>query len=169
LAENAHDARRARLLSAPVREIETRDMSLLVRAGTQLCALPLAGVVETMRPLPIEGVSGAPAYVRGLAIIRGSPVPVVDLAALVAGATLAPDDDARFVTVRAADRIVALFVSRVVGVRTLAPASLHDLPPLLRDANADVVRSVGALDAELLLVLRSARLVPDLAAAGGSA
>src|ERR1700704_3300860 len=55
-----------------------RTSWLLCRAGMHLCAMPLAHVIATMRVLPIEAVSGAPSYVRGLCVIRGAPVAVVD-------------------------------------------------------------------------------------------
>lgn len=111
-----------------------------------------------MRPLPIEPLAGTPAFVLGLAIIRGLPTPVVDGARLVGGADAAP---ARFVTLKHGPRPAALAVGEVLGVRTLPAAALSDVPPLLRDASADVVASIGSLDAELLLVLETARLVPD--------
>jgi purine-binding chemotaxis protein CheW len=63
------------------------------------------------------------------------------------------------VTLRVAGRVVALAVNGVVGVRDLPPATVGDLPPLLRDAGTEVIAAVGRLDAELLFVLRSARLL----------
>jgi purine-binding chemotaxis protein CheW len=139
-------------------------MSLLFRVRARLCALPLAHVVETMRPLPVEPMAAAPSYVRGLAIIRGAPVPVVDVARLLGDESEPPHASARhlarFVTIKVADRGVALAVDGVIGVRTLELDSLRALPPLLGDAEVDVVGSIGTLDAELLLVLRSACLAP---------
>ena len=89
-------------------------LSLLVRAGPRICALSLADVVETMRPGPIEPLAGAPEVVRGLAVIRGAPVPVVDLASLLGdGEHSVPT---RFVTVRTGERNVALLVDEVMGI-----------------------------------------------------
>jgi purine-binding chemotaxis protein CheW len=136
------------------------DLSLICRVQTRLCALPLEHVVETLRPLPVEPVAGAPPFVLGLAVIRGAPLPVVDSARLLGA------DDARagrFVTVNAGNRRVALAVDCVLGVRAVAPESLHALPALLHQADTDVIAAIGLLDAELLLVLRSARLLPDQA------
>jgi purine-binding chemotaxis protein CheW len=137
---------------------DERGLTLLCRVDRRLCALPLALVVETMRPQPLERVAGAPDFVLGVAVIRGEPVPVVDAAALVGAESSRP---ARLVTLRVRGRKVALAVDEVVGIRPMAPGSQRDLPPLLRDARADVVSSIGARDAELLLVLESARMVPD--------
>ena len=56
------------------------EQSVLVQAGLHLCALPLGAVIETLRPLPLRPLAGAPAGVLGVAVVRGSPVPVIDLA-----------------------------------------------------------------------------------------
>jgi chemotaxis signal transduction protein len=53
------------------------------------------------------------------------------------------------------ERRVALAVAQVLGIRTLDSGPL---PPLLR---ADALLAIGTLDSELLLVLNSARLIPD--------
>lgn len=138
---------------------------LVCRVQARLSALPLAQVVEIMRPLPTEAMAGAPDFVRGLAVIRGAPVPVVDAARLLGAEQDVPAG--RFVTLAVGRRRVALALSSVQGVRTVAADLLHRLPPLLHDAGAEVVAAIGLLDAELLLVLHGARLLPDDAWAGG--
>jgi purine-binding chemotaxis protein CheW len=133
-------------------------LSLLCRVEGRLFALPLVHVVETMRALPVKAVASAPGFVPGVAIIRGVPVPVVDAAALFGAGRAAAT---RFVTLRVDQRQIALAVEAVIGVRSVSGETLGEMPPLLRGAQADVVSSIGALDAELLLVLSSARVVPD--------
>ena len=146
------------------------DFCLVCRVMTRLCALPLQHVSETMRPLPVDPVAGVPLPVRGVAIIRGAPVPVVDLACVLAGTESHPT---RFVTINVGARRVALAVDAVIGVRTIPIEALSELPPLLGDADTDVIAAMGTLDAQLLVVLRSARLIPEavwsaLAAGGAS-
>lgn len=132
---------------------------LLCKVRERLCALPLVHVVETMRPLPVEVFPDMPPAVRGLAIVRGKPTPVIDAAALVG--LDAPPDEHRFVTLRTGDRCFAVAVDEVIGVRSLPMADLEGLPPLLGVHNADVVTAVASLDRELLLVLDSLRIVPE--------
>jgi len=131
---------------------------LLCRAGAGLCALPLDHVVEIMRVLPVEAVAAASPCLRGLSIIRGQPVPVVDLGVLLGETACAA---ARLVAVTIGGRPVALAVAAVLGVRTLDPTTLSALPPLLRDAASDAVSAIGTLDAELLFLLQAGRLVPQ--------
>lgn len=135
---------------------------LVTRVGGFACALPIAHVIETMRPLPVEPIGsasdGALALVDGVAMIRGAAVPVVDVRKLlgVPGAAAT-----RFVIVRAAERRVALAVDAVLEVRRIEAAALPSLPPLLRSAQRELISAIGALDNELLVVLDSARVLPD--------
>jgi purine-binding chemotaxis protein CheW len=131
---------------------------LFVRTASLICAIPLAHVAETMRPLPMEPAAGAPPFVLGLSVIRGQPVPVVDLGSLLGDHAARP---ARWVTLRVGARRVALAVDAVVGAHHLGSATLEELPPLLRDAHSGRVESLGALDSQLLLVLRTTRLLPE--------
>jgi purine-binding chemotaxis protein CheW len=137
---------------------EQGRLALVCRLATRRCALWLEHVVETMRPLPVEPLAGAPPFVRGVAVIRGDPVPVVDAASLLGAGESRPT---RFVTVTAGDRRVGLAVDAVLGVQAIAPESLQELPPLLGDASAGVISAMGAFGSELVVVLRSARLVPE--------
>jgi purine-binding chemotaxis protein CheW len=115
-------------------------------------------VVEIMRVLPIEAVSGAPHFVRGMCVIRGSPVPVVDVGLLFSRSA---SESERLVTITIGARTIALSVDSVLGVRALAATALGDMPPLLRDAANDAVSAIGMLDNELLLFLRAARIAPE--------
>ena len=92
--------------------------ALLVRIPGALCALPLAEVIEIMRPLPIEPLAIQSDFVQGVARIRGAAVPVVQLTALFQGDGLC-DLPTRFVTLRVGQRCVALAVQSVVGVADL--------------------------------------------------
>jgi len=135
--------------------------SLLCRVGSRVCALPIRDVLETMRPLPIAALAGAPAFVLGLSVVRGVPIPVIDAQCLF-GSTGEPWlSPTRFVTIRTGGRLAALAVDGVLGVQVIEPWSLADLPPLLGEIPAETVAAIGALDTDLLMVLRSAQIVPE--------
>jgi purine-binding chemotaxis protein CheW len=141
---------------------------VVTRVGDIACALPIAHVIETMRPLPIEPVGHAVAGLScllGLAVVRGSPIPVLDVARLLGHAAHAPT---RFVIVRTNlddtwardDKRIALLVDAVLAVKAFERAALAQLPPLLRDASREVVTAIGSLDESLLLVLHAGRAIP---------
>ena len=140
-------------------EHPTTVASLLCRVRDRLCSLPLQYVVETMRPLPIAALSGVPAFVRGLSVVRGVAVPVVD-AGIILG-TEHPPEPTRFVTLRTGENQVALSVEEVLGVRELTESSFRELPSLLREATGEVLRAIGTLDTCLLFALQTARIVPE--------
>jgi purine-binding chemotaxis protein CheW len=145
--------------SAPGLGPQTAAAALLCQVGSLICALPLQHISETMRPLPLEPFNGMPPYVDGLSIIRGAPVPVVDLARLLGNESAARRT--RLVVVKVQGRRVALSVERVIGIRALDTSRSGALPPLLGNARSDFVSAVGSLDAHLLVVLESGRILPD--------
>ncbi len=132
---------------------------LVLGLGSRRCALPLAYVRETMRPQRLEAMEGAPTFVLGVTILRGHPVPVVDLARLL-GAQDA-QQASRLVTLRLGDRTLALAVGSVVGVRALDPNGLESLPPTLGLGREGAIESIGQLDGALLVVLRAMRILPE--------
>ena len=131
---------------------------LLYRGGGRLHAIAIEHVIETMRILPIAAVAGAPRYISGLCVIRGSPVPVVDIGLLVGGQAVRAE---RLVTIRTGSRMVALAVEAVLGIRDVGFDALRQLPPLLGDVPGQAIDAIGILDAELLFILGATRIVPE--------
>ena len=135
-----------------------RNSWLLCRAGAHFCALPLGQIIEVMRVLPAEPLAGAPPFLKGVAVIRGAPVPLVDLARLL-GQAEAPA--ARIVTLRVGPRVLGLLVAEVAGIKRDAEIRERSMVPLLRQAAGKAVEMVGALDEEVLLFLGSLRIVAE--------
>jgi len=131
---------------------------LIAHIGTLACAIPVEHVVETMRPLPIEPLGHAADYVRGVSVIRGVATIVIDGATLF-GCKPSASARSRFVVVRVGARTAALLVDEVSEVRSVAEADLGALPPLARSAGAGMIQAIGAVDAELVVVLEAAKLV----------
>jgi purine-binding chemotaxis protein CheW len=132
---------------------------LVCRAGAKLCGLPLTAVIETCRPLPTEPLEGTPPFVLGLARLRARPTLVLDAHRLLDSGSGTPPT--RYVTMRVGDtRKIALAVDAVLGVRDIAESELEALPDLLSN-DSDARSALGSLDQSLLVVLESARLVPD--------
>lgn len=132
---------------------------LLLRARAWICALPITDAVETMRALPVRAIGGAPPWIRGLSIIRGAALPVIDLSALLGDTSGARGR--RYVTLRVDQRQVALEVDEVLGARHIDEATLENTPPLLTAALPAPVARLGALDGQTLAMLEAAHLIPD--------
>jgi purine-binding chemotaxis protein CheW len=134
---------------------------LLVPLGSADCAIPVEHVVEILRPLPVEKVPGSPAVVAGIAVVRGTPIPVLDFRRLLGAEPRTPS---RFVVVRTGGRRVALAVDGVSGIERIPAEVLTAAPPLLSRAASDGLEAVSSLDGALVLVLRTAKLVPEAVA-----
>lgn len=131
---------------------------LLCRAGAHQCALPLTQVIEVMRLLPAEPLADAPPFLKGIAVIRGAAVPLIDLARLF-GQGKAPST--RIVTVRVGERVLGLLVAEVSGIKRDEETGEHGFVPLLKMAAQESVETVGALDSEALLFLGSLRVLAE--------
>ena len=134
--------------------------ALIFRARRHVCAVGLEQVVETMRPLPVRPLAGVPHYVRGVAVIRGAPTPVLSVRALLDGDVpeTAGPPTARFVTVDRGRQPYAFAVDEVLGIRTVPEPVWRDLPPLLRTVAA--VTAFAAMEGEPTLFLDAARALP---------
>ena len=110
-----------------------------------------------MRPLPIEAFPKAPAFVAGMAIIRGEPTVVVDMRGLLGEPAAA---SGRFVTVKIENRIVALAFDAVLGVHRLNRTHAIDLPPLLKSVADNTISQVTTRDTALLMFFESSRIFP---------
>jgi purine-binding chemotaxis protein CheW len=123
--------------------------------------VPLGSVIETMRPLPIEPIAAMPPFVLGLSIVRGAAIPVVDAGRILHCAE--NPSTTRFISLRAGKHTVALAVEAVAGVKEVAIDAVAALPPLLSAGKDELIETIGALDRELLLVLRAGFVVPSAA------
>lgn len=120
---------------------------LIFGVGRLLCALPLADVVETIRPLPVQPLAGREGLLLGLAVIRGEVVPVLDTGRLLGDATGEPS---RFVTTATGRGTVAFAAGPVLGVRAAEADATRSLP-----GAGGLVTGVGVLDGRPLLFIRS--------------
>lgn len=137
---------------------------LLCGIGPQRFILPVADVIETMRPLPIQAVAGAPSLVLGVALIRGVPVAVVHTALLFGYESRRYT---RLVIVRAGASMIALAVEAVFAVATIETRALQQMPPLIGSDSAVV--AVASRDQNLVFLLNAARIVPEEFVVSGEA
>ena len=139
---------------------------LLFRCSAVRAALPLTDVRETLRPLSVAAIEAAPAFVLGMAVIRGLPTAVIDAGLLLdrtRDSAFAAAGGSRFITLRVTERPVALAVDAVLGIRHLAESALATLPPLLGASEQGPIEQLARLDGDVWMVLRAGRLIPDTA------
>lgn len=125
---------------------ENRQLATF-RIGDELFGLGINNIREIVRYPDITGVPRSPAYLTGLANMRGNVLPVVD-SRLRLGVKVAPISDMTRVLVIEIDGLATgLIVDSVCGVISLNSASVEAPPPLLTSGvDTRYVKSVLKLD-----------------------
>jgi purine-binding chemotaxis protein CheW len=131
---------------------------LVMQVGSSLGAVRSSDVVEVCRPLATEPVSGLPPFVLGLSVVRGAPVPVVDLGRLLGWSPQAPAR--RFVMLKSGERRLALAVESVAGLCDVDADAFEEAPSLLAEAPREHIEVLAALDRRLLVLLRAQKILP---------
>jgi purine-binding chemotaxis protein CheW len=131
---------------------------LAVRAGEWTCLLEVRFVLETMRPLPMTAVEGRGPAVRGVTVVRGRPIPVVDLEVLLGGKSTT--EPGRLVAVSAMGRVMGLLVTDIIGIRGASTDEGDAAPPLL-PALENVTERLGVADGALFAVLAATRVIEE--------
>ena len=139
---------------------------LVFTIGADRYALPLRTIARVLPVLALKQLPTAPAFVAGLMDLHGTPVPVIDLSRL-AGVT--PEQvwfDTRIILVDypagdAGSRPLGLLAEHVIGIETLADASLADSGVACAPYFGQVA---GAVAGMLQLVELAQLLAPDVRA-----
>jgi purine-binding chemotaxis protein CheW len=128
-----------------------------VRLGDEIYALPVDNVLEVTGPGAVSALPASGDHVLGVRNLRGTVVPVFDLAALV-GAAGAHAADRVCVTSRAG-RLAGFAVDEVVDV--------GELPAAGDDAASPLLAGSMLVDGQLIGVVDVDRLFAELERRGG--
>jgi purine-binding chemotaxis protein CheW len=129
---------------------------LQLRLGAERYALPVEDIVEVTLRKEITEIPGSAAAVLGLANLRGSVIPVYDLARVlgVDGA----DGGERLVVAAQGGRQAGLTVDEVTGIEPL---------PELTEPGSGLLSGATLVEDSLVGVLDTARLFDELEQKGG--
>ena len=110
--------------------------------GGQQYAVPIAHVREILATPAITPLPDAPAVIEGVIDLRGTLIPVLDLASLLAREGSARGLRLRTVVVEARGFVVGFRVDRATQVVATSRDAMERLPALTREAGCRVVGSV---------------------------
>lgn len=128
-------------------------IALLWTAGGGRYAVPLAAVIEVVRPVWVTPVPEAPAHMLGLIGFRGDVVPVFDLRARFGA--VRPDFlyRNRFIMVRADDRPIALVVDEVIDLVEFGETDVRGRDAFHAPTLPPIVSAVLTLEGRLVALL----------------
>lgn len=162
-------AARARALAAPAAPAPRGGTVPVVgfTLGEERYALEAALVREVVRPPPLARLPGAPAFLAGIANLRGEIVDVLDLRELL-GISRAADAPARLLVLGGDRAELALVADAVLELAAVDPARLAPLPESPARRRPEYARGLtpdGAVLLDGAAILRDPRLVFDGAGA----
>jgi purine-binding chemotaxis protein CheW len=121
------------------------DFACFELAG-ETWAVPIANVREILATPRLTPLPDAPAVIEGVIDLRGTLIPIVDLASLLAGAGSGVASPAlergRTVVVEARGLVVGFRVERATQVVSTGPESMERIPGLTREVGCRVVGAV---------------------------
>jgi purine-binding chemotaxis protein CheW len=167
-------------VSAAAKEAKESDMGrsgdvMLVRLAGASYAVPVAAVREIVRLPAVTRVPGLPAFVAGLANVRGRVLAVIDLRPLLRldgprGGRLVILDGAGQGAVSTSGRaIVGLIVDAALNLVELPSSGLEPLPPGVHAEASAVLDGMTVIDGSPVAVLSPAGLLGLRARLAGAA
>lgn len=121
-------------------------------------ALPIASVIEILRPQKLTRMPRAPHFVKGVMNLRGRVFPVVDLKRRLAMASTAGDAKSRIMVVDFHGDTMGLMVDEVKEVFRGQPQDLELAPNLALGVTADYLSGVVSQRERMILLLDMDRL-----------
>ena len=114
----------------------------------------------------ITTIPNAPQFIRGVINLRGSVVPVVDLAVKFGGAPCAPTRRSCVVVVEVErdgqQTVMGIMADRVTQVAELPDDAIEPVPPFGTGVRTDWLLGLGRTDRRFILLLNTDRVLTDL-------
>ena len=155
----------AAAMPPPAEVPEVRREWLTFLLGGEEYGIPIEHVREILRPPVLTEVPRAPAHVLGVIMVRGEVIAVIDPRHRLGAAPATADRKARVVVCDPGDGPRGLLVDAVAQVVRLAPSSIEARPNGIGGASADHISGIGRERGRLLVLLDTAALLGDAAAA----
>lgn len=120
---------------------EKIDFACFELAG-ETWAVPIANVREILATPRLTPLPDAPALIEGVIDLRGTLIPIVDLAALLARDVVSAEERGRTVVVEARGLVIGFRVERATQVVATSRDALERLPELARAVGCLAVGAV---------------------------
>ncbi len=131
------------------------------RVGPQEFCVDIRAVREIRGWTPATALPHAPHYILGVINLRGTVLPVVNLAARLGLPVAEPTPRHVIVVVAAEDQVFGLLVDAVSDILTVMPDLLQSAPDLAQDNAKAFVSSVVAIENRMIARIMPERMLPE--------
>jgi purine-binding chemotaxis protein CheW len=129
--------------------------------GEQTFCIDIITVREIRGWTPATPLPHAPSFVRGVINLRGSILPVVDLAARLGLPVKEPTARHAVVVVQCNGRIVGLLVEAVSNIMMIEREAIQPTPEVASDVSKSFIQGIVPADQKVISVLIVDHLLPE--------
>lgn len=141
----------------------TGDLELLAfRVAEQEYSVDIMSVREIRGWTRATSLPHAPDYVRGVINLRGSVLPVVDLAIRLGIEAGDPTERSVIIVADVGGRAIGLRVDAVSDILSIPASDLQTPPELLADQSAAFIRALTIVEGRMIRILDVRRVLPAL-------
>lgn len=137
---------------------------LTFRLGDGIFCLDIMSVRELRGWTRATPLPHAPAYLAGVINLRGTILPVIDLAARLGMAPVAAEPRHVIVVVQAAGQIAGLIVEAVSDIHTVPRAALEPPPSLCAEGSEVCIAALALVEDRMIRIVDLAAILPTVAA-----
>ena len=130
------------------------------RIGSQEFCIDVMSVREIRGWTPATPLPQAPSFVRGVINLRGTVLPIVDLAARLGFTPAEPSARHAIVVVQIAQQTVGLLVEGVSDIFTVTETQVQPTPDVASDMAKEFVRGVIAMDGRMISMIVLDSILP---------
>jgi purine-binding chemotaxis protein CheW len=130
--------------------------------GGQTYCIDIMAVREIRGWTPATPLPHSPGFVRGVINLRGTVLPVVDLAQRLGLPSKDPTARHAIIVVQHADQVVGLLVDAVSNILMLSQDSIQPTPDVASEQSRAFVKGIVAVEKELVSVLCVKNLLPEI-------
>ncbi len=132
------------------------------RIGTQEFCIDIMSIREIRGWTPATPLPKSPSFVRGVINLRGTVLPIVDLAVRLGFAPAEPTARHAIMVSQIGQQVVGLLVEGVSDIFTVSDNDIQPTPDVASDMAKRFVRGVIAIDGRLISLIALNAVLPAL-------
>ena len=138
-----------------VLETETSSGSEFVTfiIGEQEYCIDIMSLREIRGWTPATALPDSPDYVKGVINLRGSVLPIIDLAKRLDLASAEPSERSVVMITQIGDQIMGLLADAVSDILTIDPTTIQPTPEMSKEGGVSFVKGLVAIESRMISVI----------------
>ena len=129
--------------------------------GDQVFSVNIMSVREIRGWAPVTPLAHSPAHVLGVINLRGTVIPVIDMAIRLGLKPIEPTERSAIIVTQIASKLVGLLVENVSDMITVKNSDLQPAPDVLPEAERALTRAIIPVGDEMICYLDLDALFPN--------